>query len=462
MDDNIYQTDDNNENVNTNTKPQYTYYQVPEGEMNTQSKASSKKKKIKKQKKPVTMGKVISVGIVFMIITVLVNSGILYGVLNSLDLESDSSAGNIQLGTTLSTNTIGTVEGAAGESTTGLSDDTAYSVADIAKLVMPSVVAITNTSIVEQNYNPFFGGGQYQVEGAGSGIIIGQNDTELLIVTNNHVVEDTVSLSVKFVDEQSVDTAYVKGTSASNDIAVVAIPLEDIDEDTLKEIKIATLGDSNELEVGDGVVAIGNALGYGQSVTVGYISAKNRTITIDSNDMVVLQTDAAINGGNSGGALINMKGEVIGINVAKSSSSSSTSTSVEGMGYAIPISDATSVISKLMNLENRDKYDDDERGYLGITAITVDATTAEYYNIPVGAYVRNVTESSPADEMGITAGSVIVSVNDYEISTADELIEEMSYYKPGDTVTFTVYVPDGREYTKKDIEITLADKSVVE
>lgn len=449
---NIYKADEQ-KNYAGNGQ-QYNFYQVHEGEMVSDNKRKTKKK----AKKPMTFGKVVSVGLVFMMVSVLVNTGILYGVLEYTDWgRSENNGRNVVIGTTLQNSTTETAS--TGANTSG----SEYTVADIARLVKPSVVSITNTSIVNQNYNPFYGSsGQYQVKGAGSGIIIGINDKELLIVTNNHVVEDSVSLSVQFVDDTTIDTAYVKGTNSTSDIAVVGIPLEDLDDDTLNVIKVATLGSSDELEEGEQVVAIGNALGYGQSVTVGYVSAKNRTITVNNNDMVVIQTDAAINGGNSGGALINMKGEVIGINVAKSSSSSSSSTSVEGMGYAIPISDATATITKLMNIEKKEQYSEDERGYIGITAITVDSQTASYYNIPVGAYVRSVTENGPADKIGITAGSVIVSIDDYEISTADELVEQLSYFKAGDTVKIKVYVPDGREYTEKEVEVTLSAKSSVE
>lgn len=444
----------------TGNNTQYSYYQVPQGELPVNN---SKPKKRKRIKKPMTFGKVFATGVAFMLITVLLNSAILYGVLSYLDFGKGSGDNkNIVVDTTLSHNTAGTLDGNANDRIDSTDSGSNYTVADIAKLVKPSVVSITNTSIVQQNYNPFYGGGQYQVQGAGSGIIVGINEKELLIVTNNHVVEESVGLSVQFIDNTTIDTGYVKGTSTSNDIAIVAIPLEDVDEETLSAIKIASLGNSDTLQEGEQVVAIGNALGYGQSVTVGYVSAKNRNITVDGNNMVVIQTDAAINGGNSGGALINMKGEVIGINVAKSSSSNLSTTSVEGMGYAIPISDATSIITKLMNIENKEKYSEDERGYLGITAITVDTQTASDYNIPVGAYVRSVTENGPADKAGITTGSVIVAVDDYEISTADELVEELAYFKAGDTVKFTIYVPDGREYTVKDIEITLTSKQEVD
>ena len=433
----------------------YTFYQVQQGEKVDEKKKKAKKKKVKK---PMTFGRVFSVGLALMLVTVLINTGILYGVLEYTDWgRSANDNRNVVVGTTLQN---GTAE-ATGTST-GTSNGE-YTVADIAKMVKPSVVSITNTSIVDQNYNPFYGGsGQYQVKGAGSGIIIGINDKELLIVTNNHVVEDSVSLSVQFINDKTIDTAYVKGTNSTSDIAVVGIPIDDLDDDTLNAIKVATLGSSDDLSEGDQVVAIGNALGYGQSVTVGYVSAKNRTITINNNDMVVIQTDAAINGGNSGGALINMKGEVIGINVAKSSSSSLSSTSVEGMGYAIPISDATATITKLMNTEKKEQYSEDERGYIGITAITVDSQTAASYNIPVGAYVRSVTENSPADKAGITTGSVIVAVDDNEVTTANELVEQISYYKAGAKVKIKVYIPSGREYTEKTVEVKLVAKDSAE
>ncbi len=433
----------------------YTFYQVQQGEKVDEKKKKAKKKKVKK---PMTFGRVFSVGLALMLVTVLINTGILYGVLEYTDWgRSANDNRNVVVGTTLQ-NGIAEATGTS----TGTSNGE-YTVADIAKMVKPSVVSITNTSIVDQNYNPFYGGsGQYQVKGAGSGIIIGINDKELLIVTNNHVVEDSVSLSVQFINDKTIDTAYVKGTNSTSDIAVVGIPIDDLDDDTLNAIKVATLGSSDDLSEGDQVVAIGNALGYGQSVTVGYVSAKNRTITINNNDMVVIQTDAAINGGNSGGALINMKGEVIGINVAKSSSSSLSSTSVEGMGYAIPISDATATITKLMNTEKKEQYSEDERGYIGITAITVDSQTAASYNIPVGAYVRSVTENSPADKAGITTGSVIVAVDDNEVTTANELVEQLSYYKAGAKVKIKVYIPSGREYTEKTVEVKLVAKDSAE
>ena len=449
----------NQENIYCDNKisesTEYNFYQVPYGE--TVQEPDTKKKK--KKKKPVTMKKVVAIGFSFMIITVLVNSAILYAVLSSSKFESGKNNSGYAIGTTLGTGANGTNDNVI--NTVNTQSTTGYSVADIAEMVMPSVVSITSISIYEQNYNPFYGtGGQYQVQGAGSGIIIGQTEDELLIVTNNHVVEDTVGLSIRFCDNTEVDTATVKGTNSSNDIAIVGVKLSDLDSETLSQIKIATLGDSDELRVGDGVIAIGNALGYGQSVTVGYVSAKDRQITIDGNTMTVIQTDAAINGGNSGGALINMKGEVIGINVAKSSSSSSYETSVEGMGYAIPLSKAKNIIEKLISDNDREKYSEQDRGYLGVTVITVDTDTSSVYNIPKGAYIRGIEEGSPIKDTELIAGSVIIAVNGYEIASADELVEELSYYKPGDRITITAYVPMDGVYVEKEFEITLGAKTM--
>lgn len=432
------------------------FYTVPEGERIQNDSFVESNTKVKKEKKPITMGKLVAVCMVFMLLTVAINVAIMAGAYHMYKNEQSNlpeENKDVNVGGTL--DNVELVDNKV-----VLEAGNTASVSDIVKLVMPSVVAITNTSVVNSSYNPFYGGGQYQVQGAGSGIIVSKTEEEILIVTNNHVVEDSVKLSVTFVNDKVIEEAYVKGTSSKYDLAIVGIKLKDMDSETLSAIKIATLGNSDDLEVGDGVVAIGNALGYGQSVTVGYISAKNRTITIEGNDMVVIQTDAAINGGNSGGALINMKGEVIGINVAKSSSSSSSSSSVEGMGYAIPITGATDIINKLMNLENKVQYSEAERGYLGVTTITVDSTTASSYNIPIGAYVRSVAEGSPAEEAGITTGSVILKINGYAISSADELVNELAYFKPGDEIVFTVSLPEGREYVEKEIKVILGNKSI--
>ena len=405
--------------------------------------------KKKKEKKPTTVGKIVAICTVFMMITVLLNSVILIKFYDSVKDDfltyDEYSALNIK-------STSDTINNMVSENKDNLS------VSQIAEAVMPSVVAITSTSIIEQSMNPFFGFGSYQVQGAGSGIIVGKNDTELLIVTNNHVVDGTTSLTVSFPNDITIERAYVKGTSSDNDIAVVAIPLSDIDNDTLAYIKIATLGDSDSMKVGDGVVAIGNALGYGQSLTVGYVSAKDREITTEDATLNVIQTDAAINGGNSGGALLNMNGEVIGINVAKSSSSGSSAT-VEGMGYAIPISEAKEIIEKLSNKETRYPVAESERGYLGVKIITSDESSYEYYNIPQGAYIREFTEDSAASKAGLVVGDVIIAVEGDDVDTSEELIEIVSTYKAGETITVTVMSRDGNEYKKKDVEITLGAKS---
>ncbi|MEE1517617.1 MAG: trypsin-like peptidase domain-containing protein [Lachnospiraceae bacterium] len=405
--------------------------------------------KKKKEKKPTTVGKIVAICTVFMMITVLLNSVILIKFYDSVKDDfltyDEYSALNIK-------STSDTINNMVSENKDNLS------VSQIAEAVMPSVVAITSTSIIEQSMNPFFGFGSYQVQGAGSGIIVGKNDTELLIVTNNHVVDGTTSLTVSFTNDITIEKAYVKGTSSDNDIAVVAIPLSDIDNETLAYIKIATLGDSDSMKVGDGVVAIGNALGYGQSLTVGYVSAKDREITTEDATLNVIQTDAAINGGNSGGALLNMNGEVIGINVAKSSSSGSSAT-VEGMGYAIPISEAKEIIEKLSNKETRYPVAESERGYLGVKIITSDESSYEYYNIPQGAYIREFTEDSAASKAGLVVGDVIIAVEGDDVDTSEELIEIVSTYKAGETITVTVMSRDGNEYKKKDVEITLGAKS---
>ena len=448
MTDAMYNNDQYYQN-NNQMEHQWQPYSAPQLNVQNYGDVSQKKKKEKKEKvkKPLSYGKVLGTCVAFMMTTIIVNTAIIYVAFDSM---SDNFVSKTQYASENIGSTSDTINNILTETSSGLT------VAQVADAVMPSVVTITSTSIVEQSANPFYGyGGSYQIEGAGSGIIVGKNDTELLIVTNNHVVEDTTSLSVQFTNDVSVDRAYVKGTSADNDIAVVAIPIEAIDTDTLNYIKIATLGDSDALHVGDGVIAIGNALGYGQSLTVGYVSAKDRDITIDNNTLTVIQTDAAINGGNSGGALLNMNGEVIGINVAKSSSSDSTSASVEGMGYAIPITEAKEVIEELSNKETRYPVAEEDKGYMGVKVVTSDSSSASYYNIPEGAYIREVTAGGPADKAGLAGGDVIVAVEGDDVSTSEELIDILDTYAAGETITVTVMMRDGRSYEEKDVQITL-------
>ena len=346
------------------------------------------------------------------------------------------------------------------------SDSGEMSVADVADYVMPSIVSITNRSVQEvQNYFSMFGyyGMQPQAqetESVGSGIIIGQNDSELLIATNNHVVEGADTLTVSFIDNQAYE-ANLKGTDAENDLAVIAVPLTNISADTMAQIKPATLGSSDDLRVGEQVVAIGNALGYGQSVTTGIVSATNRTLTETSSDgrpvqssASYIQTDAAINPGNSGGALVNMKGEVVGINSAKLAS-----TEVEGMGYAIPVSRASSIIRTLMNESTLTKAAENERGTLGITAATVPASVTEAYGIPTGVYVSDVTEGSGAQAAGLRRGDVITALDGRSVTDVSQLQELLQYYKAGQTVNLTVQSITDSAYAEKTVSLTLSGQA---
>lgn len=328
-------------------------------------------------------------------------------------------------------------------------------VTQVVKAVMPSVVSVSNTYVQR---GTFFGQ-EYSSEAvsSGSGIIVGENDSELLIVTNYHVVESADTLSVQFDDEEQVQ-AQIKGTDADKDLAVLAVQLSDIKEDTLNQISIASLGSSDDLTVGEPVIAIGNALGYGQSVTTGVVSALNRPIAVtsqegqtgDSQINTFIQTDAAINPGNSGGALLNTKGEVIGINSNKIGGST-----VEGMGYAIPISDAKPIIEELMQKETRLKVDEANKGVLGITGVNVEAQYSEVYGIPMGGYVSSVTDNSGAAAAGLVRGDIITAINGETVETMEELKEEMNYYQAGDVVTLTIMQGSPTGYQSKDVQVTL-------
>ena len=342
-------------------------------------------------------------------------------------------------------------------------------VSDIVEAAMPSIVSITTKSVEEvQSYYGMFGQyGAYspsqeqEVQGSGSGIIIGKNDSELLIATNYHVVEGAETLSVGFCDSTACE-AKVKGYDSEKDLAVVAVSLDDIDSDTMDAITIATIGNSDDLKVGAQVVAIGNALGYGQSVTTGIVSAKNRQLNSDdtvgdydsdSNSATnLIQTDAAINPGNSGGALLNMNGEVVGINSAKLAS-----TEVEGIGYAIAISDVTDTLENLMNEETRDKVDN--HGVLGITVKSVDSEVSEAYGVPEGVLVRDVTEGGAADEAGIEAKSIITKFAGKVVTTKEQLVDFLSYYEPGEDVELTIEVPDGKGYKEETVTVTLGENT---
>ena len=345
-------------------------------------------------------------------------------------------------------------------------------VSEIASEALPSIVSITTKSVQEvQNYFGMYGMYGYapqqqeqEVEGSGSGIIVGKNDDELLIATNYHVVEGADTLSVAFTDGNAVE-ASVKGFDEERDLAVVSVSLDDVEDDTMDAISIAKIGSSDDLKVGEQVIAIGNALGYGQSVTTGIVSAKNRRMDSDNNTVTdgsddssdgvnLIQTDAAINPGNSGGALLNMEGEVVGINSAKLDS-----TEVEGMGYAIAISDVTDILQNLMNETSRDKLDDSEHGVLGIKGSSVSSEAVQMYGIPAGVFVKKVTEGGAADKAGLKANSVITEFNGKTVSSIDQLIEYLSYYEPDEEVELTVQVPHGTSYKEETVKVTLDENT---
>ena len=345
-------------------------------------------------------------------------------------------------------------------------------VSEIVSEALPSIVSITTKSVQEvQNYFGMYGMYGYapqqqeqEVEGSGSGIIVGKNDDELLIATNYHVVEGADTLSVAFTDGNAVE-ASVKGFDEERDLAVVSVSLDDVKDDTMDAISIAKIGSSDDLKVGEQVIAIGNALGYGQSVTTGIVSAKNRRMDSDNNTVTdgsddssdgvnLIQTDAAINPGNSGGALLNMEGEVVGINSAKLAS-----TEVEGMGYAIAISDVTDILQNLMNETSRDKLDDSEHGVLGIEGSSVSSEAVQMYGIPAGVFVKKVTEGGAADKAGLKANSVITEFNGKTVSSSDQLIEYLSYYEPDEEVELTVQVPHGTSYKEETVKVTLDENT---
>ena len=360
---------------------------------------------------------------------------------------------------------VGTVQPQTGNSG---SEDSAASVSAIVKQCMPSLVAITNVSVKEvQNYWGFGWYSQPQQQestSTGTGIIIGQNDSELLIVTNNHVITGATNLSVVFsVDEGKDGTtpveAQIKGSDATKDVGVIAVKLSDIPAETMSAIKTATIGDSSQMQVGDQVIAIGNALGYGQSVTKGIVSALDREVTLQNDDgstisNKLIQTDAAINPGNSGGALLNMKGEVIGINEAKLSSNY-----VEGMGYAIPISDVEGIIG---DLQTRSEVDSEKMGYLGVTCQDVTSDIAQQYDMPEGVYLKSVVAGCAADKAGLKKGDILTRFDGMGVTTYDTLRDRLQYYEAGETVEVTVQSPENGSYVEKTVSLTLSTKAEVE
>ena len=355
---------------------------------------------------------------------------------------------------------------------TGSTAKGSLDVSEIVSEALPSIVSITTKSVQEvQNYFGMYGMYGYapqqqeqEVEGSGSGIIVGKNDDELLIATNYHVVEGADTLSVAFTDGNAVE-ASVKGFDEERDLAVVSVSLDDVEDDTMDAVSIANIGSSDDLKVGEQVVAIGNALGYGQSVTTGIVSAKSRRMDSDNNTVTdgsddssdgvnLIQTDAAINPGNSGGALLNMEGEVVGINSAKLAS-----TEVEGMGYAIAISDVTDILQNLMNETSRDKLDDSEHGVLGIKGSSVSSEAVQMYGIPAGVFVKKVTEGGAADKAGLKENSVITEFNGKTVSSNNQLIEYLSYYEPDEEVELTVQVPHGTSYKEETVKVTLDENT---
>ena len=416
----------------------------------TQDQQEQKKEKKVREKKPMTTGKkwvtVVAMALVFGLIA----GGTMFGV---------NAAGNYLAGNDSSSDQVGQTQTTSSDSNSSSSDGSGQgTVAEVAKDAMASVVTISTMSVEEMR--SFFGGTQqYEVEGAGTGVIVGENDTELLIATNNHVVEGATSLSVGFIDEESVE-GEVKGTDVNNDLAVVSVKLSDIPEDTMNQIKIATVGDSDDLQLGDQVVAIGNALGYGQSVTSGYVSALDRDLTLTDqsgttiNSTGLIQTDAAINEGNSGGALLNMKGELIGINEAKSSSTS-TGAAVDNIGFAIPIDKAEESLQQLMNLKTREKVDASQASYLGIRGEDVSAEASELYGIPAGVVITEVVENGPADQAGVKKGDILTELDGRSISSMAQLQDVLQYYAAGETVDLVVQRSDNGEYQAQTLSITL-------
>ena len=436
---------------------QYSYYNPNETEGNTSNgttfynngqgddgKTPKKKKEHKKMPKAVAV----------------TGLALMFGVVSSATFLTTNYVGTkvLKLGTTQkSTSTTSTSAVTSNASLTKTSSVVTSDVSSVVENVMPSIVSITNMSVQEvQNY--FGGTSKQESESAGTGIIISQNDSELLVVTNNHVVAGSDTLTVTFADGNSVE-ANIKGTDSEYDVAVVAVPLDSISEDTKKAISVATLGDSTELKVGEPAIAIGNALGYGQSVTTGVISALNRSVSetdqttgeTTESSVKLIQTDAAINPGNSGGALVNASGEVIGIN-----SSKLVGDSVEGVGYAIPISDVSDLIENLMNQETKTKVAEADRGAIGIKGMSVSTEYSQQLNMPEGVYVSEVTKGGGAEKAGMTRGCIITGINGTKVSSMDDLQEQLQYYAKGDEVELTIQVPQSNgEYQEQSVTVIL-------
>ncbi|MCI9631943.1 MAG: trypsin-like serine protease [Ruminococcus sp.] len=426
---------------------QYNYYN-PENSQSTYQNYSQPEHTGRERKQKKKMPKAAAV----------IGLALLFGVVSSATFLASNILGNKILGLE-NTSSPKSEARTATPMASNVSKSTSVVTSDVSAIVenvMPSVVSITNLSI--QQIQDFFGGTQkYETQSAGTGIIIGQTDDELLIVTNHHVIQSSETLTVTFSDESSIE-AHVKGSNPGHDVAVIAVQKNQVSEETMKNIAVATLGDSTQLKVGEPAIAIGNALGYGQSVTTGVISAVDRIMPTEQSSgegeaqgISMIQTDAAINEGNSGGALLNINGEVIGINSAKIAGSK-----VEGVGYAIPISDVSDIIDGLMNQKTKYKVAEGSQGYLGITCFDVE--NAQKYHMPSGVYVYETVEGGPADRAGITKGNIITAVNGSGVDGKDALQKELTYYAVGETVNVTIQVPENNgEYTEKTVRVTLGE-----
>lgn len=493
MQENGYGNGTNSSNFQNNTsfqeKPKYAHYEVHQPQAGNYAGGSIPPKKPHKPKTAHGggnggFGKKAATAVALAVIFGLVAGAVFQGVNIAADKYRDNNSSSTQIGKTETvTGTEESTDGSSTESSVKSIVAESGTVAGVAQATMSSIVAITSVSV--QEIPSFFGYGtrQYQSAGSGSGIIVGENDSELLIATNNHVVSGATTLTVCFaggdvvgaeeetqamasgdsitdssdssVDVNNAVSAKIKGTDEENDLAVIAVEKSDIPEETMNEIKIAQMGSSDDLVVGEQVVAIGNALGYGQSVTSGWVSALNRTISTEDGDTSgLIQTDAAINPGNSGGALLNMKGEVIGINAAKYADSQ-----VEGMGYAIPISKAEPILEELMNRETRDKIEDTSKvGYMGIKAADLTTEAIQMYNMPAGAFLTEVTPGGAADKAGIKKGDIVVKLDGQKVSGKNDLVDKLQYYESGETVEVVIARANNGEYKEETVEVTLGSK----
>ena len=493
MQENGYGNGTNSSNFQNNTsfqeKPKYAHYEVHQPQAGNYAGGSIPPKKPHKPKTAHGggnggFGKKAATAVALAVIFGLVAGAVFQGVNIAADKYRDNNSSSTQIGKTETvTGTEESTDGSSTESSVKSIVAESGTVAGVAQATMSSIVAITSVSV--QEIPSFFGYGtrQYQSAGSGSGIIVGENDSELLIATNNHVVSGATTLTVCFaggdvvgaeeetqamasgdsitdssdssVDVNNAVSAKIKGTDEENDLAVIAVEKSDIPEETMNEIKIAQMGSSDDLVVGEQVVAIGNALGYGQSVTSGWVSALNRTISTEDGDTSgLIQTDAAITPGNSGGALLNMKGEVIGINAAKYADSQ-----VEGMGYAIPISKAEPILEELMNRETRDKIEDTSKvGYMGIKAADLTTEAIQMYNMPAGAFLTEVTPGGAADKAGIKKGDIVVKLDGQKVSGKNDLVDKLQYYESGETVEVVIARANNGEYKEETVEVTLGSK----